>query len=568
MGLKKEYVEGFFKSSYEERKVNDYEIYLKRAILDFLEDESKETAFDVYVTFFDSFKMMTQGSKNFIDLLDVLKSYEENAATLIDKQRDHYVHSVNVFALGLAIYAQNKNFRAIIEEDYKRNSKNNEKYSTSREEFLFKWGIASLCHDVGYPVEITNNQIKKFIKLVSDVDGTNKSADPYIAFKDFDVLNGIPSISIDSSVISELEDIDPYKSIDLLSHNMHSRLGTDLETTKKYLSEFLSYMQKSGFVDHGFYSSLILLKWYGHMLQVSGISSDVLYNEIVDAAGAILLHNYYKNVLMREPFSLMALTPDKHPMAYLLILCDELQEWNREAYGIEDRKKVLADESRLSITESLLSVEYLAPRGAMERGFAEKKETLFNSVIDIKAIFDDGIKVNCLASSDLYIESIQQEDIRIAPRPLLKNIEKLAKLIHDDYNKKQIERNPDIVLKYPTWDSLTEDLKYSNLRQARSITDKLRYLGYTASEENEEGIEVKELDAAQIEYLAKIEHDSWVEERLKNGWTYGEIKDTDNKISPYLIPYEELTEDIKELDRDTVRNIIPLLNSIGLKVYR
>ncbi len=51
-------------------------------------------------------------SNPFIDLLDVLRSYGENAATLIDKQRGHYIQSVNVFILGLCVYTQNVNFHA------------------------------------------------------------------------------------------------------------------------------------------------------------------------------------------------------------------------------------------------------------------------------------------------------------------------------------------------------------------------------------------------------------------------------------------------------------------------
>jgi hypothetical protein len=35
----------------------------------------------------------------------------------------------------------------------------------------------------------------------------------------------------------------------------------------------------------------------------------------------------------------------------------------------------------------------------------------------------------------------------------------------------------------------------------------------------------------------------------------------------YIVPYEELTEEIKDYDRDTVRNMIPLINSVGLKVF-
>ncbi len=54
---------------------------------------------------------------------------------------------------------------------------------------------------------------------------------------------------------------------------------------------------------------------------------------------------------------------------------------------------------------------------------------------------------------------------------------------------------------------------------------------------------------------------------LGYGWTYGEAKDNENKISPYLVPYDELSEEIKNLDRDTIRNIPALLGMIGMAVY-
>ena len=92
---------------------HSYKVYLRQAVLEFLENETKKTAFSVYESFFDSYRITLAGEINpFIDLLDVLRGYEENAATLIDMQRDHYIHSVNVFILGLCIYTQNTNFRA------------------------------------------------------------------------------------------------------------------------------------------------------------------------------------------------------------------------------------------------------------------------------------------------------------------------------------------------------------------------------------------------------------------------------------------------------------------------
>ena len=41
----------------------------------------------------------------------MLSEYESNGSSLLMKHRDHYSHSVFVFALGLAIYETNAHFR-------------------------------------------------------------------------------------------------------------------------------------------------------------------------------------------------------------------------------------------------------------------------------------------------------------------------------------------------------------------------------------------------------------------------------------------------------------------------
>ncbi len=568
MGLKRQYIDQFFrtfKMNGENIKGSDYGYCLKEAIIQFLESSSKKTAMDVYVSFFDSYKIM-QGNTNFVDLLDVLKNYEENAATLIDKQRDHFVHSVNVFLLGLGIYSQNNLFREIIKKEFEKSPKYQGKSDSPIGEFFFQWGIAALCHDIGYPVEIVNGQIRKFIKLISDVEGKNVSANPYLAFWTFDVLNSIPTrfrrkMEFDGKemIIDNL--------LDLLSYDVSRKLGTIPSTTKEYLDNFLSYMQKLGIVDHGFYSSLIVLKWYSYMVEINNLNPEFLYNPILNVASAILLHNYYRNVLKKNPFGLGALAPDKHPIAYLLILCDELQEWNREAYGMVDKHNVAADESRLEITSNLLKIAYLAPKGSLDKDFSIKKEEYLKSLLDIKGVFSEEIKISTLASTDLFVELIQKQDEEVSPRLLLRNIEKIAREIHNDYNKKQAERNPNAELEYPSWDALPESLKYSNIRQARDITEKLKGLGYSISETGR-GNEITELTPDQVEMLAIKEHQSWVKEREDNGWKYGKVRDVEKKISPYLVPYEDLSEDIKELDRDAVRNMIPLLNKINLRIFK
>lgn len=67
--------------------------------------------------------------------------------------------------------------------------------------------------------------------------------------------------------------------------------------------------------------------------------------------------------------------------------------------------------------------------------------------------------------------------------------------------------------------------------------------------------------------LAVIEHDEWVKERTESGWKYGAAKSIKKKISPYLVPYEDLDEKIKENDREAVRSILRLLEKICMAVY-
>ena len=68
--------------------------------------------------------------------------------------------------------------------------------------------------------------------------------------------------------------------------------------------------------------------------------------------------------------------------------------------------------------------------------------------------------------------------------------------------------------------------------------------------------------------MAKMEHARWNVERLLNGWKWGEKRDVTKKVSPYLVPWSELSIDMKEWDRQTVRKIPEFLAKVGLEVHR
>ena len=379
-----------------------YKAYLRQAVLEFLEDETKETAFAVYRSFFDSYRITLEGESNpFIDLLDVLLSYEERASTLIDKQRDHYVHSVNVFILGLSIYSQNSNFRTAF--DAVNMDKNNYpfSYDTKGEEFFYRWGIASLFHDVGYPVEIIGKQLNKFISFATEVDKQGQ-VKTHLEFDDFKEFNSIAKVTPNQSFTKSYyekhptcDSLDLLNPNDLLAYKLHLSLGVDLPEIKTSLDRFPEIMADNGFIDHGYYSAIIVLRWYGYLIQSCSYKPDYFFYPILDSASAILLHNYYKNVLLKAPFSKEPLSPREHPVAYLLILCDELQEWNRTPYGILDKRRNLAEGAEVIITNKQLEVTYLDKDTPLPEQFAADKEATLTKLLNMNALFTDGCAIHC-----------------------------------------------------------------------------------------------------------------------------------------------------------------------------
>lgn len=254
--------------------------YLVQSVFTFLQDETKETAFQVYEIFFGTYRITLAGSKNpFIDLLDTLKAYEEHAATLIEKQRDHFVHSVNVFILGLAIYASNASYRRAFSLALMDENKYPENFSTAREEFLFRWGLASLFHDVGYPVEIISNQLTRFLRFVTDADHDKSLGEikPHLEFDNFRRFNSVAEVVPKKDFIKRYYDeddsgvyIDLLQPIDLLAQRIHQTIGIPMIPIKNKLDLYHEEMSKHGFVDHGYYSAIIVLKWYGYLIQTTG----------------------------------------------------------------------------------------------------------------------------------------------------------------------------------------------------------------------------------------------------------------------------------------------------------
>ncbi len=156
----------------------------------------------------------------------------------------------------------------------------------------------------------------------------------------------------------------------------------------------------------------------------------------------------------------------------------------------------------------------------------------------------------------------------------LETRETIAQLIHEQYREEQRCDQRDALDKEPNmadWDALRTDLRESNLEQADHIKMKLRAIGYTMREVGKENVtlaKLPEFTDDEIELLAEMEHARWVVERLRAGWTYGPEKDLARNVSPYLVPWQKISDNVRKWDRDTVRKIPQFLAEAGIEITR
>ncbi len=140
--------------------------------------------------------------------------------------------------------------------------------------------------------------------------------------------------------------------------------------------------------------------------------------------------------------------------------------------------------------------------------------------------------------------------------------DRLARVIHERYVKQQrAEGRPEGPNTEP-WGRLAPGLRESNRQQADHVPVKLRALGHDVRRmQDVAGLDLALTDD-QVNLLARMEHARWNAERFVAGWSKGD-KDVKRKRSPYLIPFDELPENVKGWDRDAVRNVPELLRVLS-----
>lgn len=182
---------------------------------------------------------------------------------------------------------------------------------------------------------------------------------------------------------------------------------------------------------------------------------------------------------------------------------------------------------------------------------------LLNKIGDKKSIFDniDAFPlVDATCNADIVLSDIS--DI-------------LARAIHETYVRYQqrIGNTPANKPGMQEWECLAEGFKDSNRDQAQHIWRRLHEINCGVALLVQKEKTPFKFKGWEIEFLAEKEHERFVVERRRAGWTDGDYNE-ENKASPYLIPYGRLTEDVKDYDREFIRQLPDILSRVDLKIVR
>lgn len=93
-------------------------------------------------------------------------------------------------------------------------------------------------------------------------------------------------------------------------------------------------------------------------------------------------------------------------------------------------------------------------------------------------------------------------------------------------------------------------------------------MNYTPSPIDTSSIELSE-DLLQLtEAMARNVHEVWAATRIAQGWTWNAERNDILKHHPCLIPYDRLSEEEREYDRNTAVETLKLIRSLVYKIEK
>ena len=506
---------------------------LEKALETFIDSGTDVDAYMVYYCFLDIFLGEYGKSKKMIELLS---EYEANGSALLMKHRDHYSHSVYVFALGLAVYETSEAFRGIFRRFY---GLKEEEENRAANLFLEFWGLTSLFHDIGYPFELPFEQVLSYFEVGRQERGEGCL---FPVYRDVETLTGLKREEQDC--LAPLYGNRRFEtSTELFAFDLASKMGEVYGFTAESLLDVLRDKPEKPdrfgyYMDHAFFSASRLCRELINILGPSGLKT-----MHVDALTAILLHNslfkfsiaFYKD----EDKSRGPMKAGLHPLAWLLMLCDELQCWDRTAYGRNSRTELHPMGARFDFSGGAIRVIYFYDKGedAKIRRFEEELQAWKDGGKKgkeprLKAYSDMAGEGNRFAldiekiadTSFIPLEvtvSLQVPDRKIKHTYLstssFMHLYDFAVTLHA---RKMPPDTSDEAMENK-FTSMSLEYQLSTINRARYFDRYLDAIGCFYTDRQVDYDLVKRFSPRDTEIFAPMEHERWIREHHTMGWRYG-----------------------------------------------
>ncbi|MCR5795905.1 MAG: hypothetical protein K6G61_11235 [Solobacterium sp.] len=539
---------------------------LEKALERFIDSGVAEDAYDVYYCYLEIFFGHYGKSKKMVELLS---EFESNGSSLLMKHRDHYSHSVYVFTLGLAIYETNSTYRRRFKEYYGIGTDERKKADDRKAANLYLeyWGMTALFHDIGYPFELPFEQVMSYFEV-----NRQKRGSLYIAYHDIDVLTKLGDEA--RKQFMKLYKRDFASTTDLLAFDIAAKLGERYGFTEEKMRDVLERKPTAPnefgyFMDHAFFSACRL---YREMERSIGI--DAIGRMHVDALSAIMLHNslfkfsisFYKD----KKNAKAPLRMEDHPLAYMLMLCDELQCWDRTAYGRNSRTELHPMAVDFDFAGNAVHACYYYDAAEREKIDAFQKEYREweiggekGDAPRLKAYSDMAEKEQRFAADIRKIVDTSEIPLHIVPDMRESNrrnkhvflsssnflhLYDFAVSLHGRHQDKdtpisELERQ---------YEALSLEYQLSTLNRAKSFSRYLDAINCFYTDKPVDYEMVTEFTPEQAAVFAPMEHERWIRDHQMMGWTHG--TDYETLELPAKIDYNSAeAKKIRQARREQMR---------------
>lgn len=587
---------------------------LENAVRRFMSSGTAQDAFDIYFCFLE---MYLGNYAEVRKMIEMLAEFESNASSLLMKHRDHYSHSAYVFILGTALYAGSAGYRAAYQNFCGLTDERAAAHS-----FLYQWGFASLFHDIGYPFELPFEQVKSYFgdRIQGVPFVSYRGVESYLEMSEdekthFETILGmeLPRKENDGTVLPA--DLNSVLAAYLTRVFPQVPVRSALDIISRKPGEPDQY---AGYMDHAYFSAMVLFRQLREVLGEGRIGTAEL-----DIFLAIMLHNsIYKRTLQKDPFRLPALSAQTHPLTYMLMLCDELQCWDRISYGRESRSQIHPMWCEMTVEDETISVIYQYDQRMQDR--VDKGRTMeeallageaWGELVDRKKkkpgvegtypkmvsadgkwlFFENGEKKSAFVRDiekllvinqpgALSLElGVEYAKYTRTTRTFLSNSSFLhlyhfAVALNARYHGGDVDQLSEAEME-EAFNRLSLEYKISNVQQAKAFGRYLDAIGcfYTDKPVAYEMMEA--FSEANMDVIGPMEHERWVKEKESMGWTEGSaytghadskrLRELTRTHALMIDDYDELEEEEKNKDTEPMNCMLKLIEKYdGLRIYR